>query len=251
VLPNCPRPIGRVFFFLLMGISLLGCAGDAEKKKQLADIYLQLGVRYLNLNKLESAKENLEKVIEQEPKNVQAHNALGYLYERIERYPEAKGHYQKALDLAPDDISIQNNFGRYLCERREFNEGTQLLNKAVANLLNDRAWIAMTNLGLCQLGMGDQQKAKHYFKDALQLNPNYAPALKEMQKFSYQSGEYWAAKGFLQRYLQQASHTPDTLWIAAQTEQALGNLNLADEYRRELLDKFPLSPEAKQIQAHH
>ncbi len=251
MLPNRLRLTLRLLCCLLLAVSLLGCAGDAEKKKELADIYLQLGVRYLNLNKLESAKENLEKVIDQEPENVQAHNALGYLYERIARYPEAKRHYQKALDLAPDDISIQNNFGRYLCERREFDEGARLLNQAVANLLNNRAWIAMTNLGLCQLGMGDQRKAKNHFKDALQLNPNYAPALKELQKFSYHSGEYWAAKGYLQRYLQQASHTPDTLWIAVQTEQALGNQNLADEYRRELLDKFPRSPEAKQIQAQY
>jgi len=248
---NCLKFICRLLFSLCLAVFLLGCAGDAERKKQLADIYLQLGVRYLNLNKLETAKENLEKVIRQEPGNMQAHNALGYLYERIERYPEAKKHYQKALDLAPDDISIQNNFGRYLCERRDFDEGLALLNKAIANLLNDRAWIAMTNLGLCQLGMGDQQKAKNFFKDALRLNPNYAPALKNMQKFSYQSGDYWAAKGFLERYLQQAAHTPDTLWIAVQTEQSLGNQNLADEYRRQLLDTFPLSPEAKQIQAQH
>lgn len=251
MLLNGAKPTIRLLFSMLLAASLLGCAGDAEKKKELADIYLQLGVRYMNLNKLESAKENLEKVIEQDPDNVQAHNALGYLFERIQKYPEAKQHYQTALELEPEDISIQNNFGRFLCERREFDEGTKLLNMAVANLLNDRAWIAMTNLGLCQLGMGNQQQAKNYFKDALQLNPNYAPALLEMQKFSYQSGEYWAAKGYLQRYLQQASQTPKTLWIAIQTEQALGNYNLADEYRNELLEKFPSSPEAKQIQGQH
>ncbi len=235
-------------FFSTLAVCLLGCSGNA-KKKELADIYLQLGVRYLNLNKLESSKENLKKAVEQEPDNAQAHNALGYLYERIERHQEAKEHYQKSLDLMPDDISIQNNFGRFLCERSEFDQGTELLKQALANLLNDRAWIAMTNLGLCQLGMGNSQKAKTYFKDALQLNPSYAPALLEMQKFSYQSGDHWAAKGYLQRYLEQASHTPGTLWIAIQTEQALGNPHLAGEYRKELLDKFPSSPEAKKIRA--
>jgi type IV pilus assembly protein PilF len=239
--------VSRWLFGVGFAAVLAACASSSEKKAQL-DVYLQLGVRYLNLNRLEPAKDNLEKVVEQDPDNIQAHNALGYLYEKIQKFPEAKQHYQQALRLAPDDLSIQNNLGRFLCERREFNEGMALLDKAIANLLNDRPWLAITNAGLCQLGLGDQQKAKLYFKQALQLNPGYAPALLEMQKFSYQSGEYWAAKGYLQRYLQVAQQTPGTLWIAMQTEQALGNQNLADEYRNELLEKYPLSPEARQVQ---
>lgn len=239
--------VNRGLFGLGLVAVLAACASSAEKKSQL-DVYLQLGIRYLNLNRLEAAKDNLEKVVDQDPDNIQAHNALGYLYEKIQKYPEAKRHYAEALRLAPDDLSIQNNLGRFLCERREFGEGMELLNKAIENLLNDRPWLAVTNAGLCQLGMGDQQKAKGYFKQALQLNPSYAPALMEMQKFSYQSGEYWAAKGYLQRYLQVAPQTAGTLWIAMQTEQALGNQNLADEYRNELLEKYPLSPEARQVQ---
>jgi len=239
--------VSRGLLGLGLAVVLAACASSAEKKSQL-DVYLQLGIRYLNLNRLEAAKENLEKVVDQDPDNIQAHNALGYLYEKIQKYPEAKRHYTEALRLAPDDLSIQNNLGRFLCERREFSEGMELLNKAIENLLNDRPWLAVTNAGLCQLGMGDQQKAKGYFKQALQLNPSYAPALMEMQKFSYQSGEYWAAKGYLQRYLQVAPQTAGTLWVAMQTEQALGNQNLADEYRNELLEKYPLSPEARQVQ---
>ena len=55
------------------------------------------------------------------------------------------------------------------------------------------------------------------------------------------------AKGFLQRYLGVAAHTPETLWIAAQAERALGNKELAKEYKSLLLEKFPLSNEAKKI----
>jgi type IV pilus assembly protein PilF len=68
-----------------------------------------------------------------------------------------------------------------------------------------------------------------------------------MQKMSYLSGEYWAAKGYLQRYLSVADHTSGTLWFGMQTERALGNQALAKEYQNLLLEKFPLSDEAKQI----
>ena len=122
-----------------------------------------------------------------------------------------------------------------------------LLTKAISTQLNDRQWLALTNAGRCQLAMKQQQSAKAYFKQALILNNTYAPALLEMQKISYQNGEYWAAKGYLQRYLSVASHTSGTLWFAMLTERALGNTALAKEYQNLLVEDFPLSDEAKQI----
>jgi type IV pilus assembly protein PilF len=80
-------------------------------------------------------------------------------------------------------------------------------------------------------------------------NDSYAPVLLEMQKLSYQHGEYWPAKRYLQKYLSVASHTSETLWFAIQTERALGNAELANEYQNLLLEKFPLSNEAKKTGA--
>ncbi len=99
------------------------------------------------------------------------------------------------MDLAPDDLGVQNNFGRFLCERGEFEDGMALLKKASSNPLNDRQWLALTNAGRCQMAMEQKQKAEAYFRQALQLNNAYAPALLEMQKIAYQNGDFWAAKG--------------------------------------------------------
>ena len=51
-------------------VLLAGCATTEEKKAE-TDVYLQLGIRYLNLNRLEAAKENLERVIAQDGNNIQ------------------------------------------------------------------------------------------------------------------------------------------------------------------------------------
>ncbi len=237
---------------LTLALQLQACSSitkSMEKQKANTDVHLQLGIRYLNLNRLEAAKENLELVIAADPNNVQAHNALAFLFEKIEKIPEARKHYETALKLSPEDLSLQNNFGRFLCEHQEFDNGLALLDKAIANLLNDRPWMAITNAGICQLGLGQQQKAKTFFKQALQANSNYAPALQQLQKISYQNREYWAAKGYLQRYLQVAQQNEGTLWVSYQTERALGNQNLAEAYRSELLEKFPFSKEAKQVES--
>jgi len=250
VLPDASKIINCFASGLLLAVVLTSCASSTDngtKNDDSAGIYLQLGVRYMDLGKLEVAKENLELALKKDPDNTQVHNAFAFLYEKLNDYDQAKKHYELALDVSPDDWSVQNNFGRFLCDRGEYEHGMALLSQAISTQLNDRQWLALTNAGRCQLAMKQKQSAKAYFKQALILNNTYAPALLEMQKISYQSGEYWAAKGYLQRYLSVAVHTSGTLWFGMQTERALGNEALAKEYQNLLLEKFPLSDEAKQI----
>jgi len=74
--------------------------------------------------------------------------------------------------------------------------------------------VALTNAGRCHACNETTTKCQGpYFKQALILDNTYAPALLEMQKISYQSGEYWAAKGYLQRYLSVAAHTSGTFMV--------------------------------------
>lgn len=233
----------------LLALNLSACSWFSEKPpvEKPTEVYLQLGIRYMDLNKLELAKENLIKALEKDSNNARAHGALAYLYEKISHYDLAKQHYDAALGLTPDDIGIQNNYGKFLCDRRQFDRGLGLLTQATSNLLNDRPWMATTNAARCHLGMGQRSQAIVLLKQALGLNSQYSAALFEMQKISYQMGDYRAAEDYLQRYLGEASHTAETLWIGIQTEQALGNMSLANEYRTLLLDKFPNSNEAKQV----
>lgn len=239
------KKISQVTIFCLLALVLTACV--TASKKESSDLYLQLGVRYLTLNKLDVAKENLERALNDDSNNAQAHNALAFLYEKLNKYGEAENHYETALSLSPDDLGVQNNFGRFLCDRGEFEKGMALLTGVSANPLNDQQWLALTNAGRCQLALKQKQKAKSYFKQALQVNGAYAPALLEMQKISYQNGEFWAAKGYLQRYLAVADHTSESLWFAMQTERALDNESEAMNYQNLLLEKYPFSNEAKQI----
>jgi type IV pilus assembly protein PilF len=241
------KTINRLVLFLLVSnIAACGSTGDTRNDNP-DEIHLQLGVRYLSMNKLELARENLLQALDENSSNAQAHNALAFLYEKLNQPDQAKDQYETALDLKPNDLSVKNNFGRFLCEHGEFEEGIALLSETSSSPLNDRQWMALTNAGRCQLSKGQKQLAENYFKQALQLNSTYAPALLEMQKIAYQNGDFWAAKGYLQRYLSTEGHTAETLWFAAQTERALGNRELANEYKKLLVEKFPLSNEAKKI----
>ena len=246
--PNSSKFCLSYALALLITTSLNSCALFTDHSAERADytrIHLQLGVRYLEMNKLELAKENLLLAIEEDPNNVQVQNSLAFLYEKLNNKDLANSHYQTALHLAPEDWSVQNNYGRFLCEHGKNQQGLDLLTKAIATPLNDKPWLALTNAGRCQESLQQVQLAETYFKQALNLNNNYAPALLEMQKISYKNTDYWAAKTYLQRYLAVAEQTASSLWFALQTEHALGNNSLAKQYQKELLEKFPLSDEAQ------
>lgn len=243
--------MNRLFAKALAGLLVLALGacnlGGTTSSNDFEDVHLQLGVRYLSMNKLELARENLQRALAKNSHNPQVHNALAFLYEKINQPGLAKEHYETALDLAPEDLGVKNNFGRFLCEHGKLKEGMGLLAEVSASPLNDRQWMAQTNAGRCQLSMGQKRMAENYFRQALQLNDSYMPALAEMQKLAYQNGDYLTANGYLQRYLAHSAHTAETLWFAMLSERALGNRALAMEYRNLLLEKFPLSEEAKKI----
>jgi type IV pilus assembly protein PilF len=237
---------------VLIGLLLGGCGLLPETRETMsnaekAKLNLQMGARYLEMGMLDVAKEKLETAVRLDSSNPETHNALAVFYERIRQTEAASDSYQTALSKDSENFSIKNNYGRFLCEQGKFEKGLALLQESMESPMNNRPWFALTNLGVCHLKQNDIKGAEDYFRQALQSQPDYSPALQEMQRISYQNGQFMSARAFLERYLGVAKHTPETLWIAFQTERALGNSKNSEEYREQLISSFPASKEAQQV----
>ena len=220
---------------------------DGMSRTEKASLNLQMGVRYMDLGMLDVAKEKLQTAYDLDSRNPEVLNAMAVFYERIKDNEKAEDFYESALGKDPDNYSIKNNFGRFLCDRGNQEKGMALLQESLQSAMNNRHWLAESNLGQCLLLQNNRLQAEEYFRKALQSNPEYAPALKEMLKLSYDNQQYMSARAFLERYMAVAKHTPDTLWYAFQTERALGNYATADEYKEQLLNTFPTSKEAQDV----
>jgi len=212
-----------------------------------ANLYLQMGVRYLEMDMLKIAQEKLNIALNFNPENAEVHNALGVMYERFQQNTAAGQHYKKAVEINADDYSIKNNYGRFLCESGKYLEGVRLLKQALALPLNNRKWFAYTNMGRCELKNAKPALAETNFRRALQKNTRYAPALAEMQIISYNKGQFLDSRAFLERYLGVAKHTSSTLWYGIQAERGLGNIALIEQYQQKLFSWFPESKEAQQL----
>lgn len=244
----------RAILLVLSTVLLIGCTAPVSKKKSSdfdrsknskADVYVQLGVQYLAKGQLQTALQNLENALRIDPENSEAHNAIAVLYERLEEPGRALRHFQKAVSLRPSNGSAQNNFGRLLCSQGDYDKADRHFRKAYETRLYRRPWIALTNAGRCARQKGDLDSADKYLRRALDKRPEFPPALFELAQLNFDTDEHFKVRAFLQRFSSVAKHTSKSLWIGVQSEQALGDGEAANQYRKLLLERFPESEEAR------
>jgi tetratricopeptide (TPR) repeat protein len=121
------------------------------------------------LGKTAEMERLLRSIIQAQPDNHNALNALGYsLADRNERLPEAKALIDKALSLAPDDAFITDSLGWVLFRMGQVKEAAALLKKAFG--IRQDVEIAV-HLGEVLWTLGNKDAAIGYFKQAQTLQP--------------------------------------------------------------------------------
>ena len=214
--------------------------------EQASSIYVDKGVNYMDSGQYEVALQDMQKAIELNDENSEAHNAIAVLYQRIDDRSQADSHFRKALSLKPDNFGARNNYGRFLCLNERPQEAFEQFNQVIDTKLYGQPWIPLTNAGVCARSIGQLPQAENYLRKALVANPNFPPALLEMARVSRETGQAMAARGFVQRYLGGTGPTPEALMLGIEIEMGLGNTQAAADYLQTMRNEFPDSPEVMQ-----
>jgi len=123
----------------------------------------------------------LRKLIEAEPDNPQAYNALGYsLADRGLRLEEANRLIEKASSLAPDDAFIMDSVGWVKYRLGDTADAIKLLRKAYN--LQPNAEIG-AHLGEVLWKSGEQDQARDAWREARKLEPDNDTLLKTLKRF--------------------------------------------------------------------
>ncbi|MDT8386467.1 MAG: tetratricopeptide repeat protein [Thiogranum sp.] len=121
------------------------------------------------LDRLDEAEADLRRVLEIEPDNTRALNALGYtLTDRTDRHQEALEYISRALAQSPDDPAIIDSMGWVLYRLGRLEEAQDYLQKAYA--LNPDVEIA-AHLGEVTWMMGDREAARALWQKARKKAP--------------------------------------------------------------------------------
>lgn len=228
---------------------LTACASSPEIKEVRKDANVaakantELGVEYLREGNYELSKTKLDKALDLEPNYAPAHDAIAVLYAKVGENKLAEKHYKKSLRLNPDSARGHNNYGQFLCFQNRHKAATAEFMKAAGNSFYATPEVPLTNAGLCAARIPDLATAEDYYRQALQKNPRFAPALLQMAIVKYEENNYMSSRAYLQRLREVARHNPQSLWLAVRTEYALNDHQAWGEYSLILKNNFPDSDE--------
>ncbi len=223
-------------------------ATSVDDRVKLASINTQLAIEYMRDGENELALRKLEKAAEADPKSADVHNTLGLLHTRLGQNKEAEASFETALSLDSKNWSARNNYGQFLCQQKRFPEGQAQFVEALKNPLNRAPENAQANAGMCAMQAKDNAAAEQHFRQALQTNPEFAPALFPLAQLNFDQANFLQARAYYQRYLEVAPQSARTLWLGIKIERALGEKDLMASYTMILKNKFPDSQEYGQYQ---
>ncbi len=254
------KKIGQLILLLLF-LTLVACGGQPTKVqkqegpdlKQASKLNVQLAVGYIKRNQMEAARDKLEKAIEQDSENIDAHRTLAYLYSQLGMNEEADAQYQKAISRKSNEPELHNSYGTFLCKTDRVDEALEEFKKAYTHPFYETGYIAYANAGSCLLKQKKYQQAEAMLRKALRTDPNLSGALLSMADLGIQTRQYLMSRAYIQRYHQKNKPSAESLWIQVQAEKALGDKVHYMKYAKQLVSDFPDSDEASwaEEQARH
>jgi uncharacterized protein (TIGR02996 family) len=134
------------------------------------------------MGRIDIVERDLRRIVEREPQNAQAMNALGFtLADRTERFQEAYGLIKRALELNPNDYYTLDSMGWVLYRLGRLDEAEAHLRRAQA--VRDDPEIA-AHLGEVLWAKGDQKGAREVWESALKTAPGDKKILDVMQRLT-------------------------------------------------------------------
>jgi protein O-GlcNAc transferase len=110
-------------------------------------------------------------------RNFIAQNNLGGALLLLGKPDEAYSHFQAAAEINPNDPMSRSNLGAYLQEHGKVSEAMAQYDRTIS-LTSDAGLLAATysNLGAAYRKLGEDEKARDSYDQALRLNPNQSNA---------------------------------------------------------------------------
>jgi tetratricopeptide (TPR) repeat protein len=140
-----------------------------ELKPEDEDLRYARAMAAERLDRLDVLERDLKILIEKDPDNGHALNALGYtLADRTERYQEALGYLKRAIALLPEDAAVLDSMGWIYYRLGDYGKSLEYLRDAYAR--NQDAEIA-SHLSEVLWVMGREDEAREIWQRALEQDP--------------------------------------------------------------------------------
>lgn len=239
----------RLIVCLMTGLLLAGCSSTPSREnvdtKKAAEANAELGLQYMLNGHYEVSMEKLKTALDYDSDSVNANHYMGELYNRLGRPDDADKYYRRAVSLADNDPHLYNNYGVFLCSRKDYKKAETMFLKALEDPVYQGRTDTIENIGMCMLEKPNVKMAQEYLRKTLETDPKRPKALLGMARINFDQGNYMSTRAYLQRYNEVAAPTPETLWLGIRTERILGDRDALASYGMLLKNNFPNAAETR------
>ena len=223
--------------------------GDESQDRARARIHTELAAGYFELGNMGVALEEAKEAMRSDPNYGPAHNVAALIYANLKEDRLANESFQRALRINPNDYDALNNYGSFLCDRKQEREAVRLFLAAISNPLYSTPDRSYVNAGVCARRSGDLASAEEYFQQALKLRPFQHQALYQLADMSFERGDFSGAKTYLSRLTQISESSAQVLWLGVRLARRMGDRNAEASYALQLRNRHPNSPETRALNA--
>lgn len=251
-----PRPSRVGFFkyrvwFILVFLPFWVACGMSEariKKEKEATAHYKFGIAYLRdkPSNLQKAYIEFQKAVRLDPRNRDAHYALGHVHFKRENYVEAIASFKKTLSIDPGFSEAHNYMGKVYEVQGKIEAAIGEYHKALENSEYVTPELPHLNLGLLYIKQESYDDALREFKDVLLFDPENITAHNELGKVYYQKGKLKEAIASYQEAIQRAPAYLDAHYNLAFSYLKKGSKDLAAKEFRKVIELSPQSQSAKE-----
>lgn len=140
-----------------------------ELEPRNVEAFLRIANAYDKFEMPEKAVDAYKKAIELDPAYFEAREELGLFYFYRGRYPEAVEEFQKAIETAPGVVDAHTSLGSVLCDLGRYEEAEHALQESL-NIRETPA--ALNDFGAIRVYQRRDAEAVDYFNRAIKLDPS-------------------------------------------------------------------------------
>lgn len=204
-----------------------------------AGAHLRLGQMQLADGNLAQAEAEARAALKLDARSEGGHTLLGVIHDRRGAAARAGEHYRRAAELAPTSGGALNNYGTWLCSNGRESESLGWFERAFSMPGYGSPAVALANAGSCAERAGQDALADTYLRAAIELDPANPVALSALARRAYRSGQGMQARAFSERRLTAAPADAQSLMLASQIEEMLGDRAAAARYVQRMRAEFP------------
>ncbi|HDO25582.1 MAG TPA: tetratricopeptide repeat protein, partial [Nitrospirae bacterium] len=165
-------------FSVLCVVLFSACVTTPKKEnndQRKAEAHYKLGYAYLTDNRLKKAYVEFQTVLNLEPRNKQALNALGLITSSpgFKEYKEAVKYFNRAISIDPNYSEAMNNLGAAYVNMGKWDEGIKYFRRALKNPVYAEPESAYYNIAYAQYMKGDYAGAVITLKGTISRYPEF------------------------------------------------------------------------------